>query len=178
MTPAALDRTLKALLGRGLITELPARRRVRKSNWASPDSEARPRGRLVVTPAGLATLDGRKADACPAATEPVAEHPEAATSVEAKEVVEAQAPAVALPAPDAPSTLVPPPGGKLGLVLQVVSQVEGATIEEIILATNWLRHTSRAALTHLRQVASTSAPNRSTDGGSTACTAQPESCLE
>ena len=45
----------------------------------------------------------------------------------------------------------PPPGGKLGLVLRVVSQVEAATIEEIAGATNWLRHTSRAALTRLRQ---------------------------
>ena len=62
---AALDRTLKDLLGRGLITELPASRRVRKSNWASPDSEARPR-RLVITPAGLAALNGRKAEAVPA----------------------------------------------------------------------------------------------------------------
>jgi Protein of unknown function (DUF3489) len=148
---AALDRTLKALLDGGLITELPGRRRVRKSNWAGPDSETRPRGRLVITPAGLAALDGRKAEACPAAPEPVPEHPGAEVPVDAGEVVDATAPTGALPAPDTPPTLVPPPGGKLGLVLRVVSQVDGATIEEIAGATNWLRHTSRAALTRLRQ---------------------------
>lgn len=46
---------------------------------------------------------------------------------------------------------VPLPGGKLGVLLQAVSSEQGATLGELVDATNWLGHTARAALTHLRQ---------------------------
>ncbi len=124
LTDATLDRTLKALLGRGLITELPVTGRARRSKWADPDVDARPRGWLIITPAGLAALDGRKAGGSPSAPDPVAEHPEGQT---------------------------PRPGGKLGVLLAAVSRPEGATIDDLTSASGWLPHTTRAALTRLRQ---------------------------
>ena len=43
------------------------------------------------------------------------------------------------------------PGGKTGLLLQAVHRREGATLDELAGATRWLGHTTRAALTRLRQ---------------------------
>ena len=42
-------------------------------------------------------------------------------------------------------------GGKLALVLGLLQRPEGATIEQLIRATGWLPHTTRAALTGLRR---------------------------
>jgi len=69
----------------------------------------------------------------------------------AADVIEAQTPSQDLPAQGSHFAVVPAPAGKLGMVLQVVAKADGASIEEIAAATNWLRHTSRAALTRLRQ---------------------------
>ena len=43
------------------------------------------------------------------------------------------------------------PDGKMGLVLDMVSQANGATIGELAEQAGWLPHTTRAALTRLRQ---------------------------
>ncbi len=43
------------------------------------------------------------------------------------------------------------PGGKLGLLLEQVSRPDGASIEELSNLAGWLPHTTRAALTRLRQ---------------------------
>ena len=43
------------------------------------------------------------------------------------------------------------PRGKLGQVIQALSQQDGATINELIELTNWQAHTIRASLTRLRQ---------------------------
>lgn len=40
---------------------------------------------------------------------------------------------------------------KTGLVLEMLSRADGATIEQIVEATGWLAHTTRAALTGLRK---------------------------
>jgi len=40
---------------------------------------------------------------------------------------------------------------KIGLVLELLLRVDGATIEQIVEATGWLAHTTRAALTGLRK---------------------------
>jgi len=40
---------------------------------------------------------------------------------------------------------------KIGLVLELLSRADGATIEQIVEATGWLTHTTRAALTGLRK---------------------------
>jgi hypothetical protein len=40
---------------------------------------------------------------------------------------------------------------KIALVLELLSGADGATIEQIVEATGWLAHTTRAALTGLRK---------------------------
>ena len=44
-----------------------------------------------------------------------------------------------------------PPGGKLGAVLKAIGRKRGATLAELTEATGWQPHTTRAALTRLRQ---------------------------
>jgi Protein of unknown function (DUF3489) len=61
--------------------------------------------------------------------------------------------------PDEPAVLVQPAsklatprrGSKLGEVIALLSRKGGASIEELISATGWLPHTTRAALTGLRK---------------------------
>ena len=43
------------------------------------------------------------------------------------------------------------PGGKLGAVLDALQAEQGATLAELVTATGWLPHTTRAALTGLRK---------------------------
>jgi len=43
------------------------------------------------------------------------------------------------------------PGSKIGQVLNLLRRDEGATLAEMIAATGWLPHTTRAALTGLRK---------------------------
>jgi len=43
------------------------------------------------------------------------------------------------------------PGGKLGVLLEAVARPEGATLGDLTAASGWLPHTTRAALTRLRQ---------------------------
>ena len=52
---AALERTLKALQGRGLIAAAPVEGRAKRSKWADP-ATAGERERLIVTPAGRAAI--------------------------------------------------------------------------------------------------------------------------
>jgi hypothetical protein len=60
-------------------------------------------------------------------------------------------------APDAPTapapaaSAVPPRQTKVGAVLAMLQREEGATLAELIDATGWLPHTTRAALTGLRK---------------------------
>jgi len=43
------------------------------------------------------------------------------------------------------------PTGKLGLIITAVAAEDGATLEELVALTGWQPHTTRAALTRLRQ---------------------------
>lgn len=62
-----------------------------------------------------------------------------------EEVVSASSPAVASEASDAPRPT------KTSGVLDLLRRDEGATLPELIAATDWLPHTTRAALTGLRK---------------------------
>ena len=59
---------------------------------------------------------------------------------------------VASPSP-APSSVAPGPARqtKAALVLALLGRAEGATLAELVEATDWLPHTTRAALTGLRK---------------------------
>ena len=125
---AALQRTLKALLGRGLIAEAPRTARAKMSKWVGgPDADAGDRRRLIITPAGLEAIG--------------VESPQAGDGTPD-----------AVPEPRAhPETQRARPGGKLGVLLDAVSRPQGATLEDLTAASGWLPHTTRAAITRLRQ---------------------------
>lgn len=61
--------------------------------------------------------------------------------------------AVAEPEPssDSPSNPVPRPGSKIAIVLELLQRPEGASLDELVVATRWLPHTIRAAVTGLRK---------------------------
>jgi hypothetical protein len=118
---AALDRTLRALVTRGLIAEAAVDGQAKRSKWAS--------NRLVVTSSGLAAIGGETAEPAPDACL-AAPHRERQT-----------------PAERSPQR----PGGKLALLLEAVARPEGATLDDLTAASGWLPHTTRAALTRLRQ---------------------------
>ena len=65
------------------------------------------------------------------------------------------------PAPPGPSA--PRAGSKLRQVIELLRQDHGATIDELIAATGWLAHTTRAALTGLRKRGYAVAIDRSDD---------------
>ena len=52
---------------------------------------------------------------------------------------------------NAPAQREPRPTSKIAAVVGLLSRVEGATLAELIAATDWLPHTTRAALTGLRK---------------------------
>ncbi|BAI97474.1 hypothetical protein Sj15T_19080 [Sphingobium sp. TA15] len=67
---------------------------------------------------------------------------------------EAEEPATDLPEPEVtPIAEAPSPAAhsKSALVLKMLRRESGATLDELISATNWLPHTTRAALTGLRK---------------------------
>jgi Protein of unknown function (DUF3489) len=54
-------------------------------------------------------------------------------------------------APSASKLAIPRRGSKLAEVIALLSRNRGASVEELISATGWLPHTTRAALTGLRK---------------------------
>ena len=125
---AALERTLKALLGRGLIAAAPTAARAKMSKWVGgPNAGAGDRRRLIITPAGLEAI-----------------------GVESQQAGDDTPDAI--PEPRAqPEMQSARPGGKLGVLLDAVSRPEGATLDDLTAASGWLPHTTRAAITRLRQ---------------------------
>ena len=54
-------------------------------------------------------------------------------------------------ATEQPTTAPAKPQSKADLVLGLLQRPEGATIEQLVVATGWLPHTTRAALTGLKK---------------------------
>lgn len=57
----------------------------------------------------------------------------------------------ALPQATASDATAQRPASKISLVIRLLERVEGASLEEMVSATAWLPHTTRAALTGLKQ---------------------------
>ncbi|HRW15543.1 DUF3489 domain-containing protein [Amaricoccus sp.] len=117
----ALDRTVKALLDRGFVTDGTG-----TGATAQPTTGG---NHLVITPKGLAAIGPEIRDVGPPA------------SVDGPGAGQKTDTAVR---PDRP-------GGKLGILLDAVARPTGATLDELTTATAWLPHTTRAALARLRQ---------------------------
>lgn len=128
---AALDRTIVALLSRGLVSESATGGATRRSKWTT--------NRLVITPAALAAIG--------------VEVPQAAAGLaEDAQTPGTQPPEAQTPGPQTVAAALPErPGGKLGLLLDAVARRKGATLDELTTASGCLPHTTRAALTRLRQ---------------------------
>lgn len=128
---ASQNKTVTALLRRGLLAEVPARER--QPFWRR-DDENRLIG-AVITQAGLAAL--RVAGGVTAAQElemveeTIREAPEKQTD-------------------DSSSRPACRPGTKRALIIELLNRIGGASLDELVAATGWLPHTSRAALTGLR----------------------------
>ncbi|MDB5651143.1 MAG: hypothetical protein JWL62_2663 [Hyphomicrobiales bacterium] len=128
---ASRNKTVTALLRRGLLAEVPAR--ANQPFWRR-DDENRLIG-AVITQAGLAALKI-------AHVAIVAEQP--------KGVEEQTIPMADDHAGDQPSPLACRPGTKRALIIELLRRSDGASLDELVAATGWLPHTSRAALTGLR----------------------------
>ena len=74
----------------------------------------------------------------------------AAIGIDASEPTDDEARICGIETP-APSDAKPPRQTKAAVVLALLEREEGATLDELIAATNWLPHTTRAALTGLRK---------------------------
>ena len=57
----------------------------------------------------------------------------------------------ASPHATAPDATTQRPATKISLVIRLLERVEGASLEEMVSATAWLPHTTRAALTGLKK---------------------------
>lgn len=125
MKPATRQRASANLVKRGLAEERPAR--ANEPVWRDQEGE-----RLVlrVTAAGLAAI-GIEAEA------DLAPDPAPAGCVGDGEA--------------APGPRHPREGSKGALLVSLLTRHEGASIEELVAATGWLPHTTRAALTGLRK---------------------------
>ncbi len=130
-----ITKAIASLLRRGLVEEKPA---------IEPGSSWRIDGEyhvgLFITNAGLAAISARSAN------EPH-EGIASAGSVETADLVEAEPPLHKQVAPPSPARA----GSKIALVVTLLERSEGATLNEMVEATGWLPHTTRAALTGLRK---------------------------
>ena len=125
---AALERTLNALLNRGLIAE------------AADDGTGKSRS-------GSDGPDGDAADRDAGHHRRPASRPSALGSAQAGDGTPDAAPEQRTPSEPQRAR----PGGKLGVLLDAVSRPQGATLEDLTAASGWLPHTTRAAITRLRQ---------------------------
>lgn len=128
---AALERTVTALLRRGLVAATDTNNSI--EIWKRSDANDASQGiGLIVTPAGLAAIGVEP---------PEQSTPETNANSDAEN-----------PAPSAePPLAAPRPGGKLGAVIDAIAGPKGASLAELSAMAGWLPHTTRAAVTRLRQ---------------------------
>lgn len=119
-----IDKAIPPLLRRKLVEEAPVKDRTRA--WREEDQQF---VGLVITSVGRAMI----------------------AADEGRGQIPPSPPSVAAEAAEKKSTSSARPGSKAELVLGLLQRSEGATISELIAATGWLPHTTRAALTGLRK---------------------------
>ena len=139
---SATQKLATKLIGAGLAKEIKAKRGA--PVWRR-DEQGGQSYALKLTAAGARAT----ADAPALALDETSEgtEPRVQVTTTGPEVVEATADVPAA----APSLSSPRGGTKLARVLELLQRDCGATLEELIAATDWLPHTTRAALTGLRK---------------------------
>jgi hypothetical protein len=163
MTARAFTRVAKELIERGLLVEEPLSREAR-----SPERMGKSHRRMLhITAAGL--------DAVRAVTKPAGTYAHRGTKLlgprKRRNIRLAEAGSIQPRASDAPahaaetnSVALSRPGTKRALLVALLSRPEGASIAQLSEATGWLPHTTRAALTGLRQSGSTIERAKAADG--------------
>lgn len=135
---ARTKRAIATLLKRDLLHETD----VRNSGQVWREEDDRRIG-LVITDAGLAAIGVTGPDAgtedgpVPAATPPAEADSSGVETLDRGGTVDSHG--------------LPTPPTKRALVLDMLQREQGATLDELVQATGWLAHTTRAALTGLRK---------------------------
>lgn len=125
---SALKTTAEKLLNSGLAEEVPAD--LDQPSWRSDEMENRVG--LKITSAGLQAI-GVEQD------------------TETEATVSAPIPAADYKLPQPSGETAPRAGSKKATVISLLQRDQGATLDDLIAATGWLPHTTRAALTGLRK---------------------------
>ncbi|WP_431285561.1 DUF3489 domain-containing protein [Humitalea sp. 24SJ18S-53] len=131
---ASQHRLLTSLLTRGLVAEQPNDDPAR--SWRNGDQGQHHALRL--TEAGIRAAGSVIAPAVPIPEEPI------------RQISRPPEPGQASTPPTSAQGEARP-GGKLGQILDAVAAGQGATLVDLIALTGWQPHTTRAALTRLRQ---------------------------
>ncbi len=126
-------KTMAALLRRGLLTEVPVR--PNRPHWRK-DKKGKPIG-AKITADGMAALRANTAVPGEAVAVKAKGKPTAANEADVDH--------------PAAIALVGKPGTKQALIIGLLRQDGGATLNDLIEATGWLPHTTRAALSGLRR---------------------------
>lgn len=139
----AAQKLAQALIGKALAREVRAKGEL--PVWRK-DADTGRDFSLVLTKAGrtLGITSAEAAEPAMAATVAVPA---------AKAAIATDAPAAhddAIP-PAAPSPAAPRAGSKLAAVIALLGRQQGSSVAEVMAATGWLPHTTRAALTSLRK---------------------------
>ena len=139
----AAQKLAEKLISAGLVREI--RSKAGAPVWRR-DDEAEQSYSLKLTAAGLKAIavdDEQCGGAFAAADEP--------TSPTAHKVAEIAIAADVTSLGGDPIVMAPREGTKIANVIALLQRDQGATLDELIAATNWLPHTARAALTGLRK---------------------------
>jgi hypothetical protein len=154
---AALQKAAQKLLGAGFVREVKDKSGA--TAWRRDEELGQAYG-LKLTPAGLKAIavdednDSERPDASGVAS--AREPPNSTKSAKGAMAIGAEIVAGSKEAASAKPSNVPTPsapreGTKIAEVITLLARDQGATLAEIVAATNWLPHTARAALTGLRR---------------------------
>lgn len=124
-------RSLQSLISRDLVKRVPVT--ADEQSWKREDGQAIG---LALTRAGREAVD--TASVAQVAVQPLPGSSKFDAALETKAKVATTPPALR-------------PGTKQALVLELLGRDEGATLDQLVSATGWLPHTTRAALTSLRK---------------------------
>jgi hypothetical protein len=173
----AAEKVVQALLGRGLVRKVPAKAGL--PIWRRDEETGRALA-LVLSKRGRAAVLTEDPGSQRTAIEETRSHPigavsqrEATVGIAAKPLPYAtearpqqDSTAEGARAGDRPKNLAPRPGSKLDAITALLGRDTGASVDEIMAATGWLPHTTRAALTGLRKRGFAITRERTDDGGS------------
>jgi uncharacterized protein DUF3489 len=134
----AATKVVKPLLASGLVNEVPSKPDM--PAWRRDETEGQSYA-LVITRAGRKAIN----------VEDEGEKPSEPSEKPARKSRRAAKPARRKGSKRAAGDAAPRAGSKLALVIDMLGARGGATIDALVKATDWLPHTTRAALTGLRK---------------------------